>query len=253
MKADRTKLISLAGVMILLVAVAGLVDWSFVLTLQPLVIVEWARPLAIGGATSLAITLCAVVLGLGAGILIAVAMWLPTGRIVRFVLNAYIEIGRNVPLIVLLFWIHFVLPRLTGISTPAFVSGFVALAFQSSAYLADITRGGVQAVDRGQWLAAEALGLPSRWTWGAVILPQALRIMLPAIASLSVSFLNASALLSLLGVAELMSVSTKVSDYAMRPIEIMTFTALLYLCCNLLVTGLFDWLERKFPGGVHAA
>lgn len=249
----QKNLLSLGVVLGLLLIVASSLNWAFVATLRPLVVVEWWWPLAVGGLTSLAITGCAVVLGLGLGILIAVLQWLPTGRIVRFLLDAYVEIGRNVPLIVQLFWVHFALPLITGVSTSAFVSGFLALAFQSSAYLADITRGGIQAVDKGQWMAADALGLPRRFVWRDIVLPQALRLMLPAIGNLAVSFLNASALLSLLSVGELMSVSTKVSDYAMRPIEIMTVTALLYLACNLVISGIFAVLERKFPGGAHAS
>lgn len=246
-------LLSVGAVLGLLLIVAMSLNWAFVATLQPLVVVDWWWPLAQGGLTSLAITGCAVVLGLALGIVIAVLQWLPTGRIVQLALNAYVEIGRNVPLIVQLFWVHFALPLITGVSTSAFVSGFLALAFQSSAYLADITRGGIQAVDKGQWMAADALGLP-RWSvWLDIVLPQAMRIMLPAMGNLAVSFLNASALLSLLSVGELMSVSTKVSDYAMRPIEIMTATALFYLACNLLISGLFALLERKFPGGAHAS
>ncbi len=253
MTKSLNSVLSLGAVVALLLVAAGTVDLRFVATLQPQVVLEWWWPLAQGGLTSLAITGCAVALGLALGIVIAVLQWLPTGRVIRVLLHAYVEIGRNVPLIVQLFWVHFALPLVTGVSTSAFVSGFVALAFQSSAYLADITRGGIQAVNRGQWMAADALGLP-RWSvWRDIVLPQALRIMLPAIGNLAVSFLNASALLSVLSVGELMSVSTKVSDYAMRPIEIMTATALFYLVCNLIISGFFAVLERRFPGGAHAS
>lgn len=248
----RAKHVSLAISLALLALALSSVNWQFVSTLSLTEVLKWWRPLSIAGLLTLSITACAVVLGLGMGILIAVAMWLPIGRVLKAFLSLYIEFGRNVPLIVQLFWIHFSLPLLTGVSTNAFVSGFVALALQSSAYLADITRGGIQSVAPGQWQAAHALGLPSRWIWGEVILPQAMRTMLPAIGNLATSFLNASALLSLLGVSELTNVSTKISDYAMRPIEIMTATAVLYLACNLVVAGLFHWLERRFSRAPHA-
>lgn len=250
--ARRARLVSLAVTLAVLALVAATVNWTFVLTLRPLAVLAWWRPLARAGLVTLGITGCAMSLGLALGVLIAIVMWLPTGRVIKLLLHAYIELGRNVPLIVQLFWVHFALPLITGISTSAFVSGFIALAFQSSTYLADITRGGIQAVDRGQWLAADALGLPARWVWLEIILPQALRLMLPAIGNLAISFLNASALLSLLGVSELTDVSAKLSDYAMRPIEIMTATAVLYLACNLLLTGLFGWLERRLSQVPHA-
>ena len=244
----------LSGLVVLVVIglCAACVDWSFVGTLNLGIVIDWWQPLAIAGLKTLAITACAMGLGLFLGVLIAIGLWLPLGWVVRAVLGLYVEIGRNVPLIVLLFWIHFALPLLTGISTSAFVSGFVALAFQSSAYLGDITRGGIQAVNNGQWLAARALGMPARWIWLEIILPQAMRIMLPPMGALAISFLNASALLSLLGVGELMNTSTKISDYTMQPIEIMTATAVLYLVCNLCVTGLFGLLERRYPVERHA-
>jgi polar amino acid transport system permease protein len=248
----QAKHVSLAVSLVLLAVVLGSVKWHFVATLSPGEVLKWWRPLAVAGLVTLSITACAVMLGLGLGILIAVAMWMPIGRVLKTLLHLYIEFGRNVPLIVQLFWIHFSLPLLTGVSTSAFVSGFVALAFQSSAYLADITRGGIQSIHPGQWDAAHALGMPGRWIWAEVILPQAMRTMLPAIGNLATSFLNASALLSLLGVSELTSVSTKISDYAMRPIEIMTATAVLYLGCNLLVAALFHALERRFSRAPNA-
>jgi polar amino acid transport system permease protein len=139
--------------------------------------------------------------------------------------------------------VHFGLPVLTGISTTALESGFIALTLQSSAYLADIARAGIQAVPRGQWQAARALGLPAWSLWLEVILPQALKVMIPAFANLALSFLNGSALLGLLQVGELMTVAAKISDYTFKPIEIMSAVGLVYLLLNLLVARLARWLE----------
>jgi His/Glu/Gln/Arg/opine family amino acid ABC transporter permease subunit len=219
------------------------IDWSQIRVLDFGIVLKYWRPLTIAAGTTLLITLGAFAVGLLLGVGLAVLLELPIGPL-RYVINAYIEIWRNTPLIVQLFWIHFGLPVVTGISTTALESGSLALTLQSSAYLADIARAGIQAVPRGQWDAASALALPARTKWFEVIPPQALKIMIPPLGNLAVSFLNGSALLGVLSVGELMTVSAKISDYTSRPVEIMTVTALLYLAMNLLTTYLTGRLER---------
>jgi len=219
------------------------IDWSQIRVLDFGIVLKYWRPLTIAAGTTLLITLGAFAVGLLLGVGLAILLELRIGPL-RYVINAYIEIWRNTPLIVQLFWIHFGLPVVTGISTTALESGSLALTLQSSAYLADIARAGIQAVPRGQWDAASALALPARTKWFEVILPQALKIMIPPLGNLAVSFLNGSALLGVLSVGELMTVSAKISDYTSRPVEIMTVTALLYLAMNLLTTYLTGRLER---------
>ena len=232
---------------IVLVAIAigiyNVIDWSQIRTLDFGIIIKFWRPLATAAGMTIAITAAALACGLVIGIVLAILLELRIGFL-RYVLNAYIEIWRNTPLIVQLFWVHFGLPMVTGISTTALQSGLLALTLQSSAYLADIARAGIQAVPKGQWDAAMALSLPARTKWIEVILPQALKIMIPPLGNLAVSFLNGSALLGVLSVGELMTISTRISDYTSKPIEIMTVVALLYLAINVATTYLTSRLER---------
>jgi polar amino acid transport system permease protein len=232
---------------IVLVAIAigiyNFIDWSQIRTLDFGIIIKFWRPLATAAGMTIAVTAVALACGLVIGILLAILLELRIGFF-RYVLNAYIEIWRNTPLIVQLFWVHFGLPMVTGISTTALESGLLVLTLQSSAYLADIARAGIQAVPRGQWDAALALSLPARTKWLEVILPQALKIMIPPLGNLAVSFLNGSALLGVLSVGELMTISTRISDYTSKPIEIMTVVALLYLAINVVTTYLTGRLER---------
>lgn len=235
------------GSVLLIVAVAvgiyNFIDWSQVGSLDFGIVVKFWRPLAIAAGMTIAITATAFMLGLLLGVCLAVLLELPIGPL-RYLINAYIELWRNTPLIVQLFWVHFGLPVLTGISTTALQSGLIALTLQSSAYLADIARAGIQAVPKGQWDAVKALSLPARTKWLEVILPQALKIMIPPLGNLAVSFLNGSALLGVLSVGELMTVAAKISDYTSKPVEIMTVVALLYLAINLITTHLTGRLER---------
>jgi His/Glu/Gln/Arg/opine family amino acid ABC transporter permease subunit len=232
---------------IVLVAIAigayNFIDWSQIRTLDFGIIIKFWRPLATAAGMTIAITAAALACGLVIGIVLAILLELRIGFL-RYVLNAYVEIWRNTPLIVQLFWVHFGLPMLTGISTTALQSGLLALTLQSSAYLADIARAGIQAVPRGQWDAAMALSLPARTKWLEIILPQALKVMIPPLGNLAVSFLNGSALLGVLSVGELMTISTRISDYTSKPIEIMTVVALIYLAINVATTYLTNRLER---------
>jgi polar amino acid transport system permease protein len=239
---DRASAISFVAGVALLYAVFHAVDWKFVGTLDFHVLVEYWQPLARGAAMTLGITAGSLAVGLSVGVVIAILLQLPIGPL-RWLIVAYVELWRNTPLIVQLFWVHFGLPVITGISTTALQSGFLALTLQSSAYLADIARAGIQAVPRAQWQAARALGLPAWSLWLEVILPQALKIMIPPFANLALSFLNGSALLGLLQVGELMTVAAKISDYTFKPIEIMSVVGLVYLLLNLLVARLARWLE----------
>lgn len=239
---DRASAISFVAGAALLYGVFHAVDWKFVGTLDFHVLVEYWQPLARGAAMTLGITAGSLAVGLSVGVFIAILLQLPIGPL-RWLIVGYVELWRNTPLIVQLFWVHFGLPVITGISTTALESGFLALTLQSSAYLADIARAGIQAVPRGQWQAARALGLPAWSLWLEVILPQALKIMIPPFANLALSFLNGSALLGLLQVGELMTVAAKISDYTFKPIEIMSVVGIVYLLLNLLVARLARWLE----------
>lgn len=234
---------SLLLIAVIAVSIYNLIDWSKIGDLDFGIVLTFWRPLTIAVGTTIAITTLALALGLLLGVCLAVLLELPIGPL-RYLINAYIELWRNTPLIVQLFWVHFGLPVLTGISTTALQSGLLALTLQSSAYLADIARAGIQAVPRGQWDAVKSLSLPGRTKWLEVILPQALKIMIPPLGNLAVSFLNGSALLGVLSVGELMTVSAKISDYTSKPVEIMTCAALLYLAINLVTSRLTNRLER---------
>lgn len=239
---DRADLASLVLGLALLGGIAAVIDWRFVRSLDFAVVIEYWRPLLNGALITLFVTATALVVGLTLGIIIAILLQLPLGPI-RWLLLLYVELWRNTPLIVQLFWIHFGLPLVTGVSPTALESGLLALTLQSSAYLADIARAGIQAVPRGQWQASRALGLPTASLWLDVVLPQALRIMIPPFTNLALSFLNGSALLGLIQVGELMTVATKISDYTFKPIEIMTAVGALYLILNLIVGRLAHQLE----------
>ena len=221
------------------------VSWSFVRGLDFSVVYRYRVALLEGLANTLLITFFSLLLGLVLGLAFACLLQVPVAPL-RWVILSYIEILRDVPLVVALFWIHFALPVATGISTTAFESGFIAMALQSSAYLADVARAGIAAVPRGQWDAAAALGLSPVWKWRDVVLPQALRIMIPPLANVALGYFKASSVLALLSVGELMTVALRISNYTFKPIETLTAVGAVYLALGYFLSALTYRIERLF-------
>ena len=146
----------------------------------------------------------------------------------------YIELFRNTPALVQLMWVYYALPILTGLELNAVMSCTVALSLNISAYLAEIFRGGIQSIERGQVEAARSLGLSFAKTMRKVVLPQAVRRMIPPFVNETVSLIKYSSL-SILGVADLTYQANVLSTTTFRPLEVFSFIALVYLviCTSL--------------------
>jgi polar amino acid transport system permease protein len=112
--------------------------------------------------------------------------------------------------------------------------------------MSEVIRAGIDAVPKGQWEASRALGLGPGIIWLRVILPQALRIILPPLANTMVSLLKGTAILSILAVAELMRATTRISTHTARPVELFTVAAIIYFLVGLATVRVFAWLERRF-------
>jgi His/Glu/Gln/Arg/opine family amino acid ABC transporter permease subunit len=233
------------GVFLLVTWLATHANWSFIKDLDFSVIYTYRTALLQGLLNTILITFFSLLLGLVLGFAFACLAYFPFPPL-RWLIAAYIEILRDVPLVVALFWIHFALPVVTGISTSAFESGFIAMALQSSAYLADAARAGIQAIPRGQWDAADALGFTRIWKWIDIVLPQALKIMIPPLANIALGYFKASAVLALLSVGELTTVAVRVSNYTFKPIETFTVVGFVYLSLGYLLSLMTFRLERVF-------
>jgi polar amino acid transport system permease protein len=120
------------------------------------------------------------------------------------------------------------------------------MALQSSAYLSDAARAGIQAIPRGQWDAADALGLSRLWKWRDVILPQAIKIIIPPLANIALGYFKASSVLALLSVGELTTIATRISNYTFKPIETFTAVGIVYLALGYFLSNMTFRLERIF-------
>lgn len=163
---------------------------------------------------------------------------------VRSLSVVYIELFRGTSLLVQLYWIFFVLP-LFGISLPKFEAGFLSVGLNVGAYGAEIVRGAIQAVPRGQWEAGYALSMSPAKRMRRIILPQALALMLPPWGNLMIELLKGTALVALIAVPDLMFVAKQINGATFRSAEAFGAALLVYyLLARVLITPAMRGLER---------
>ena len=199
-----------------------------------------AKALGVTAFVSLSSMLVGFVLGLVVG-----AGRVYGGRLLDLVLGFYVDTMRAVPLLVVLVWIYFSFPLLIGRSLDAVTAGVVALGLHLAAYVAEVIRAGLTSVRPGQMRAALALGMSPAQAVRAIILPQALIRMLPALGSLLVIAIKDSAIASVVAVPELMRQSQILAGQTFRPFEIYTCAMLAYFAlCYPIARGV-DRLYRR--------
>ena len=221
-----------------------MINWEYLASLDFSVAWTYREALLRGLGVSLAYTGLATILGLALALLTAAAVRSHLA-LVRFPTIGFVELFRNTPLLVQLVWVHFALPQLTGINLTILESGLLAITLNAAAYFSEILRAGIDAVPKGQWEAARSLGLPNWMIWRLVILPQAVRIVYPPLASMIISLFKGTSVLSILAISELMRIVTNISTHTARPVEIFTIGAILYFCCGAIMTRGFNALERR--------
>jgi glutamine transport system permease protein len=190
------------------------------------------------------LSLCAIVISILIGLLITLP-GLSKIRGVRGINRTYVELVRAVPILVLILWVYYGLPQLAGISITVFWAGVLALALSDSAFEAEIFRAGIQSIDKGQYEAAHSISLGYTDTMRYVILPQAIRRILPALGNQLVYMLKMSSLVSIIGLQELTRRANELVVTEYRPLEIYTILVLEYLVLILIVSTGVRWLERR--------
>ena len=181
----------------------------------------------------------AVLLALTAGL-----MKLSRNAAMRWTAGVYIEIFRGTSLLIQLYWIFFVLP-LFGLTLDKFYAGFVAVGLNLGAYGAELVRGGIQSVPKGQWEAAYAISMSPAKRMYRIILPQALLNMLPPWGNLMIELLKATALVSLISVTDLMFEAKQINGSTFLSAQAFgTALIIYYILARLIVTPFMRWLER---------
>ncbi|RSK29087.1 amino acid ABC transporter permease [Bacillus sp. HMF5848] len=163
--------------------------------------------------------------------------------------DAYTSIFRGTPLILQLMIIYFAIPQLTGYDIPAFLSAVLAFGLNSAAYVSEIIRAGIQAVDKGQTEAALALGVPYRQMMMDIILPQALKNILPALMNEFITLTKESAIVSTISYLDLMRRAQVVGADIYRNFEPLLFVGFIYWCLVMGLTVIGRVLERRLRKG----
>ena len=197
-----------------------------------------------GLSTTIFISVISIVISMILGFVIAVPS-LAKSKFLTYINISYVEIVRAIPLLVLILWIYSGLPIMTGISFSPFVSGIIALAISESAFQAEIFRAGINSIKKAQWEAGSSLGLNFFKRLRLVILPQAIKNILPALGNQFVYVLKMSSLVSIIGIGDLTRKANELVVSTYRPLEIYTFLILEYLILILIVSFFVRKLERK--------
>ena len=197
-----------------------------------------------GLTTTIYISVVSIVISAVIGFIVAIPS-LAKNKFLTYVNISYVEIIRAIPLLVLILWIYYGLPIMTGISFSPFVSGIIALAISESAFQAEIFRAGINSIKKSQWEAGSSLGLNFFKRLRLVILPQAIKNILPALGNQFVYVLKMSSLVSIIGIGDLTRKANELVVSTYRPLEIYTFLILEYLILILIVSYFVRRLERK--------
>jgi len=196
----------------------------------------------IGGTLRLAIP--AILLGFVLGIFVGLAR-LSVSRWIRVPATLYVEFFRGVPLVMVIFWIWFIIPQLLHLPIPEYGVALTAFVIFEAAYFGEIVRAGVQSVARGQVEAATALGMTGAKTMLYVVLPQALKNMVPSLVTQTIVLFKDTSLASIIGYVDLTKAAQIVNNREIRPFELYLFIAAIYWLCAYGMSRYAGYLERR--------
>jgi polar amino acid transport system permease protein len=227
--------IVLVGGLATLIALSGRVHPDFIAEYTPLFL--GGIPLTIG------VALMSIIFAVGFAILGALGRISTTAPIYA-VATLYVSLVRGTPLIVQIFFIYAALPQF-GLVLPAFIAAVFALSFNYGAYMTEIFRAGIQAIPRGQVEAAGALGMTEAQTMRRVVLPQAIRIVIPAVGNEFIAMIKDSALVSYVGLHELFYLTRTVGSANFASFETLIFAAIVYWLLTIVFSVFQERLEKR--------
>jgi polar amino acid transport system permease protein len=211
-------------------------DFSFLWSYRGLILT--------GLGVTIAYTIGTILLGLVVG-LVTGLLRLSKNVLVTAPLVAYVEIFRCTPLLVQIVWFYYALPVVLGIDIPAHVAATLVLSLYTGAFYAEIIRGGVASIERGQWDAARAIGMRRAQVMRHVVLPQAIKRMIPPFMNQSIIQLKNTSLVSTIAVADLLYQGTIITAATYRPLEVYTMVAVIYFLVLFPLTLAAQHVERR--------
>jgi len=200
--------------------------------------------LLLGLLGTLKVTGAALALGLPLGLGVALLRLSPA-RAVSLSAGVFVEFFRSTPPLVQLFWCFFALPILIGVRIDSFQAAVLTLSIQSSAFFAEVFRGGIVSVERGQWEAARALGMTYRQLLRRVVLPQAVKRMIPAFLERAIELMKTTTLVATVAYADLLFEASDIAQKTFRPLEVFTAAAALYFVVIFAASRAVQVSERR--------
>lgn len=201
--------------------------------------------LFMGAVVTVKITVLSVLIGIFIGLFVGIAR-ISTYRAVHLAAAVYVDFLRGTPLLVQIFLVYFALPVLTGQRIDPFVAAIAACSINSSAYVAEIFRAGIQSIDAGQMEAGRSLGMSWSQTMRYIIVPQAARRVIPPLGNEFIALLKDSSLVSVIGFEELTRRGQLIIARTYASLEIWICVAIIYLVMTVSISRLVAWLERRY-------
>lgn len=219
-------------------------DWSVIASNWKFLILQGLLGFGSFSGGTLRLAIPAIVLGFLLGIVIGLCR-LSHRAWIHYPAVAYVEFFRGVPLVMVIFWFWFLIPQITGERLPEYTVALTAFVVFEAAYLGEIVRAGIQSVPRGQIEAATAEGLSYAQMMGYVILPQAIRNMIPSLVTQFIVLFKDTSLASIIGMMDLTKAAQTVSEREIRPFEMYLFIAVVYWIFAYSMSRFSRWLEVK--------
>ncbi len=195
---------------------------------------------------TLQITIVSLIMASIIGLFVAL-MKLSNKKILSWIANLYIGIIRGTPLIVQIMWLYFGITQIVVLS--AFWAGAIALAIHSGAYIAEIFRGAIQSIDKGQMEAAESLGMTKKQAMRRIIFPQAFKRSIPALGNQFIIGLKDSSLVAFIGITEIFNLSMSQAAATFRQLEFYTIAGIYYLILIVIFTLITNKIEKRLDTG----
>ena len=200
--------------------------------------------LLLGLLNTLRLTATALAFGVPLGLLLALLRLAPQ-RGLAWPAGFVIEVFRTTPPLVQLFWFFFALPILIDVEMTPFVAAALTFSIQSAAFVAEVFRAGIVSIERGQWEAGRALGMTARQLMRRIVLPQAVKRMIPAFLERAVELMKTTTLVATVSYADLLFQTNEVAQKTFRPLETFTVAALIYFFVIFIASQFVNHIERR--------
>lgn len=208
-------------------------------------LLNYREVLAVGLWHTIELSVCIILTGFLSGVVLA---WLSVSeqRLFRLIAQSYVSLLRNLPALIVLFWFFYALPLFSGVQVSRFLTAWLAFSLYTAAYFCEILRGSLQHIARGQWEAAGMLGFSRQQAFRILMLPQALRHSLPALANEVIEVVKISAVAATIAYPELLSQAAMINDSEYRPVETYTVVALIIMVFILLLSALAWFIDFRY-------